>query len=290
MKTYAELRTEGGKALQDKWDESALAFLPAFATFVILIGLYILSQSAMGGVATNTRLGHEAIEVLFCIFIILLTVPFYFGFVQAMWKKIKGENGIAIKDTWAGAKQHYDFSIGYALAVSGVEFVATILLTIVYLVSLPILALVLDLNALPPELMDAIKSQGVPMILLFTSVGKPLRVMLLSVLVFSLATIIIYVWVKYMYGMAIFIRIENPTIGVMDAMKASRKMMYGHKWQYFVLSLTFMGWIILAILSCGIGFLWLVPYMTATKAAFYEEIKPKPIIEETIIIEDITNE
>ena len=37
--------------------------------------------------------------------------------------------------------------------------------------------------------------------------------------------------------------------------------------------LSFIGWGILSILSCGIGLLWLIPYMQAADAAFYEEVK-----------------
>ncbi|TKI12287.1 DUF975 family protein, partial [Bacillus wiedmannii] len=52
----------------------------------------------------------------------------------------------------------------------------------------------------------------------------------------------------------------------------SRRMMNGHKMDYFLLCLSFLGWFILSILTLGIGFLWLVPYFYTTSAAFYEEI------------------
>lgn len=52
----------------------------------------------------------------------------------------------------------------------------------------------------------------------------------------------------------------------------SRRLMNGHKWELFVLNLSFIGWEILAILSFGIGFIWLVPYEQTTKANFYRNI------------------
>ena len=63
------------------------------------------------------------------------------------------------------------------------------------------------------------------------------------------------------------------------------KLMRGHKWQFFVLCLSFIGWILLCILTFGIGFLWLGPYFQTTMAAFYEdllaeeaaEISPEPV-------------
>ena len=40
----------------------------------------------------------------------------------------------------------------------------------------------------------------------------------------------------------------------------------------FVLQLSFIGWVLLAICSCGIGFLWLSPYMEVTKVKFFENL------------------
>ena len=60
---------------------------------------------------------------------------------------------------------------------------------------------------------------------------------------------------------------------VRDVLKTSRMMMRGHKWQLFVLELTFLGWALLCVLTLGIGFLWLAPYMEAAKAAFYNDLK-----------------
>jgi uncharacterized membrane protein len=47
-----------------------------------------------------------------------------------------------------------------------------------------------------------------------------------------------------------------------------------------MLDLSFFGWSILAILSLGVGFLWLNPYQNAAHAAFYRELCETPRIEE----------
>ena len=75
------------------------------------------------------------------------------------------------------------------------------------------------------------------------------------------------------YTMVPFIIHDNPDMSAGDVLKTSRLMMRGHKWQLFVLELTFIGWAILCILSCGIGFLWLTPYQYAAIAHFYEDVK-----------------
>ena len=53
----------------------------------------------------------------------------------------------------------------------------------------------------------------------------------------------------------------------------SKDMMYGNKWRLFVLELSFIGWEILALLCCGMGFIFLSPYMEATFAEFYADVR-----------------
>ena len=50
-------------------------------------------------------------------------------------------------------------------------------------------------------------------------------------------------------------------------------MMYGYKMRYFKLLLSFIGWILLAALTCGIALFWVYPYMQAANANFYEYVK-----------------
>lgn len=80
-------------------------------------------------------------------------------------------------------------------------------------------------------------------------------------------------------SMTYFIIAEDNSIAPLDAVKKSHKMMDGHKMEYFFLSLRFFGLGILCILTLGIGFLWLVPYMYVTSAKFYDKIKEDTIIE-----------
>lgn len=77
----------------------------------------------------------------------------------------------------------------------------------------------------------------------------------------------------YCFAMAPYIMAENPDISATEALSRSIKMMNGHKLDLFFLHLSFIGWAILCIFTCGIGFLWLYPYFCASEAAFYLEIK-----------------
>lgn len=75
------------------------------------------------------------------------------------------------------------------------------------------------------------------------------------------------------YAMTDYIMKDDPEIKNNEAIEKSMAMMQGHKWELFLLYLSFIGWFILAVLTCFIGFIFLVPYMEAATAAFYEELK-----------------
>ncbi len=79
------------------------------------------------------------------------------------------------------------------------------------------------------------------------------------------------------YSLVFFVRANNPEVGIIAALTEIRKTMHGYKLDYFVLGLSFTGWVIVCFITCGIGFLWLAPYMTAANAAFFEEAKANPI-------------
>lgn len=95
----------------------------------------------------------------------------------------------------------------------------------------------------------------------------------LFIALWSLLFIIPGIIASYRYAMAPFIMAENEGITALEALKASKEMMYGHKGELFTLGLTFIGWSILSIFTLGIGFLFLNPYINAAYAAFYRDLR-----------------
>jgi uncharacterized membrane protein len=73
--------------------------------------------------------------------------------------------------------------------------------------------------------------------------------------------------------MTFFILRDNPEIGAMEAIDASKQMMLGNKWKYFCLQCRFLGWALLCVPTLGIGCLWLWPYILASNAKFYEDLR-----------------
>jgi uncharacterized membrane protein len=75
------------------------------------------------------------------------------------------------------------------------------------------------------------------------------------------------------YSQAYYIMRDNPGIGALEAINRSKQLMDGHKWRYFVLYLTYIGWIILGSIPFGIGLLWVYPYLLTALAHFHEDLK-----------------
>lgn len=74
-------------------------------------------------------------------------------------------------------------------------------------------------------------------------------------------------------SMTFFIMVDDPNISGTDALNLSWNMMKGHKWEFFCLNLRFFGWILLSVLTCGIGYLFVVPYITAAFLNFYRKLR-----------------
>lgn len=93
------------------------------------------------------------------------------------------------------------------------------------------------------------------------------------ILLWTLLLIIPGIIKSLSYAMTPFVLRDNPEMKNNAAIELSMKMMDGHKGELFWLYLTFIGWGILCILTLGIGYFWLAPYMQASMAQFYEEVK-----------------
>jgi uncharacterized membrane protein len=109
----------------------------------------------------------------------------------------------------------------------------------------------------------------------FQNFGNAFLAMLLMTLVILLGFILLIIpGCIFALGLSQTFRVmhDEPQISAVDAMKKSWEIMKGHKGDYFIFNLSFIGWAFLCILTVGIGFLFLIPYINASNAKFYDEI------------------
>lgn len=136
------------------------------------------------------------------------------------------------------------------------------------------LALSRNQNAKFEQLFSGFKNFGV-------SLGAYL-LMALFVFLWALLLIIPGIIAAISYSITFYIMADDRSIGAMAAIDKSKEMMAGYKWKYFCLYCRFIGWFFLCILTLGIGFLWLVPYIQVSLAKFYDDVK-----ENAMVIEEI---
>ena len=110
--------------------------------------------------------------------------------------------------------------------------------------------------------------------------------MLLWVFLWSLLFVIPGIIKAISYSQMFFILAEHPDIGVVKAMNLSKKMTKGYCGDLFVMYLSFIGWGILSLLTCGILGFWLRPYMTMSFTNAYHALKEQSFKAEILKPED----
>lgn len=107
----------------------------------------------------------------------------------------------------------------------------------------------------------------------YLNVVKIMFLMNLKILLWLFLFIVPGIIKAYEYSMIPYLLAENPNLSADEAFSLSKQMTTGQKMDLFVLDLSFLGWIILGLICCGIGILFLQPYPEATRAEVYLILK-----------------
>ena len=116
----------------------------------------------------------------------------------------------------------------------------------------------------------------------YTRVFCALFLVQLFTILWTLLLIIPGIMKAFSYALTPYIIMDEPELTARQAITRSCEIMEGRRWKLFCLSLSFIGWGILSLLTFGIGFLWLAPYMNASIAAFYEDARAEYEAENSI--------
>ena len=252
MKRISQLKDEAVVALSGKWGKAALATLGLLAVsiafsmvFQLLSGTNILDYYEALFTNDTAALmeamgGNIYVTILQVLGGILFTMPLGIGVYNSfrVLFESKGSDNAIFRNFFKLAfGKHY------------------LHIVLVYLCAGILIALIL-----------------IPAIIIMVLVALLLQSGAVSIILVILA-LVYSVWIGLMYSQITFILVDNPELDIIDTMRRSRTLMNGNKWRFFLLGLSFIGWIILAILTLGIGFLWLLPYIYTTESAFYCEIR-----------------
>lgn len=84
--------------------------------------------------------------------------------------------------------------------------------------------------------------------------------------------LVIAVYFLLTFSQAMFLMADYDDLSSLQSMKASKEMMRGHKGRLFYIELSFLGYYLLSVLSCGLALLWTMPYQYMVMANFYRDL------------------
>ena len=206
--------------------------------WAVAVGVTLLYQVVMSGAQFVPYLG---------LFIILIIYgPLLLGFNQFFLKMARGE-ATDVGKLFDGFKM-----FGKALRAYLLVFLFMFLWTLPMILSGVVAGIAVPLI----QRQAALGFLLVPIFMLFVALG-----------IFLVAR------ASLAYSQVFFILADRPETGAYESIRLSQEMMIGFKWKKFCLGCRFIGWALLGILTCGIGWLWLYPYMMTSNAHFYEDVQ-----------------
>lgn len=232
----SEIRKEARESLTGKWGKA-----------VRIILAYFIISFAMGFI--EGIVGEDSVlALLLRLAYFIISVPMSFGLIISFIKLKRGEDVNAFGYLKDGFSR---FGKSWGIAV---HTLLKLLLPIICLVFIVILMVVLvGVNIFTGE-----ASLSTGLIVLFV--------------VLYLATIVYTYSRSLLYVLAYCIGYDKPDLSSKECVKKSEELMKGNRGNYFLLQLSFIGWAILAVLTLGIGMLWLMPYISVAEVCFYERI------------------
>lgn len=109
-------------------------------------------------------------------------------------------------------------------------------------------------------------------LLIAVSVMLNMTLLMLTGFLALIAGLVFAIILDYSYSMIFYLYLDHPEKGVIQVMRESRTMMRGNKGRFFYLEISFIGLILLSVLTCFLGYFWLMPYMSMTTVLFYRNL------------------
>lgn len=216
--------------------------LGKYGTLAGTYAIHALCVSALSGITSLFLNPGSVIE-----YIIYFAVSFLISIFSGLFSY--GETYIYLKTSCGQQPVLSDLFYGFKQTPDRIIRVAVVFSLISYLLNLPVFLL----SLLPQETL--LNGYGMLLFSLLTVVCAVIGMLLMLT-----------------YSQSYYLLLDFPDCSAREALRKSRDMMKGSKGRLFYIDLTFVPLMLLCVLTCGIGFLWLMPYMQATKSNFYLDL------------------
>lgn len=97
--------------------------------------------------------------------------------------------------------------------------------------------------------------------------------LILAVTLTLILGIVAFVYFMLTYSFALVLIADGRSdLSVIGLLQESRRLMTGNRLRYFYMMVSFLGWLLLGLLTCGIAYLWITPYVNCTSTLFYLDV------------------
>lgn len=256
MNSNSQLRTAARADLKGRWAEAAmLTFVLLLLMFFVsgigsVIDLCVFGPGALNASATldaQTLLRNQS-SGTFSMLLSLLLIPVGWSFNITFLANHRHESDdpFGVGNLFTGY-HHFWRVLGTMLLQSILVSLGTILFAVLLLVG------------------QIVSMSSVAVLVLCVACG--------------ILAICFAIWMSLSLTLVSFILRDHPEMGIIDILRQSARMMDGHKWQYLLLQLSFLGWVLLGILTLFIGLLWVIPYVGQAQVNFYEQLRDEYAVE-----------
>ena len=236
-----DIRKQAREALTGKWGKGALIILTYFAISLVL--------SLLNSLLKDIAFLKFIIEIA----TIVINIPIAFGLINSFFRLKNGEE-----------VKFYDFltfgfkNFGRSWKIAGNILLKMWLPILLYIVAIIIITIGAAIGI----------SAGV--------IAKSTAVLIITYITCAILFIAAFAFMiikSLNYTVSYIVACDNVELSAKEAVEESEKLMKGYRGKYVLLQLSFIGWIILSLLTIYIGLLWLIPYMQIASICFYEYIK-----------------
>lgn len=261
----SQIRQKAREALSGKWGNAALLTL----SYVVLL---IIIQWIAGLISTFVPL----LSFLISIALLVINIPISFGFMS-IFIKLKRNEQVGYADFLTIAFSN----IGNAWKVAGniilkiLPFIIGIVVSI-FLMSFGIAASIFSAFSTSAHATSATAVSGFGILGIIGFIGY-------------IACIIALIPKTLSFALSYLILFDNPNLSGKEIVGKSQSLMMGNRWRLFCLSFSFIGWMILAAFTFGIGYLWLIPYIMFAIICFYEDLNGTNVVDNAPVVENNDN-
>ena len=253
----SDFRTEARRKLDGKW-----------GTAVCIVLAFCLISFATGFIQGLFE-GNSFISMVISITAIVIEMPLQFGLIYAFFKLFYGENVKAFDFLKLGF-DNFAKSWQISFRILGRVIVPFILMIVAYF----IMAYGIVISA-AYTVASVFGGSAYS-----TGFGSLLIILGFILLIAS------GIWLavkSYYYQLSYIVACDNPDMLPKDCVLKSQELMTNRRGKLFCLQLSFVGWAILSVLTLGIGYLWLLPYIRVSTIAFYDAFAHKNSVEAEVV-------